>query len=337
MTPSDRLMRALSGEPVDQPAWIPIVGWYAAEIQHRTAQEAASDPTVLHNLLRDAQHLFRADAHVIPMDEALIAAAAGAALSWAGPAGRPVSIGSPWADGGLPVAPPAADSQPGIAVMLEVQRRLRATDRAVALAAFVPGPGRLAAVLAGEDVAERAEAGDADAQDALDLASQLLAALVRSIGETGIDCLLVDEPAIGRSSLLVDAWSPIPNLARYYGNSIIVIEADPTMAGEAHRLGRELGIDALIVPAGFAAETATGPVLGIGVGGELLDGQRNPASLVADLELTSRPLISSLGPVPAGVRVEALKTFADSLVDQDGRPSGDGHTARSAARGSGDG
>jgi hypothetical protein len=303
----------LAGGTGDGPAWIPIIGWYAVEIQHRSPQEAAADPTLLHNVMRDASLLFRPDAHVIQLDEALIAGAAGAELEWAAPFGRPATSRPPWSGGTLPQAAPEPANQPAVGVLLEVQRRIRSDDAELGLAVVMPGPAQLASALAGEDVPARAETGDADSEDALDLASQMLAALVRRVGEVGVDCLIFEEPGPFSGQAIVDSWAPLRNLARYYGCPIVLVDSGQPPARLPAARARDLGADAVVMPASAWSPSTSSPVIGIGLRDELREGGREAASLVAETRFSGWRLASTLGAVAPDTRLERVLAFVEAI------------------------
>lgn len=92
-TGRDRFRKFLDGEPVDRPAFVPLIQGLVARTEGILRQSLTSDPTLWANSLMKAAALFDFDAVVAGYDFSLLAEACGCNISWEDD--RPVVCGLP--------------------------------------------------------------------------------------------------------------------------------------------------------------------------------------------------------------------------------------------------
>ncbi len=141
----DLLSKALRGDAVERPPFLPLVNRLAARLAGCSVQEMQSDAGLWTGGLAAASKLLAADAVAVAYDPTLMAEGLGAQVTWKGDSPRPATAGKAEA----PLAEsPEANGRLGVA--LEVMRRLFPTMAGTCgCVAVLTGPVTTAAMLFG--------------------------------------------------------------------------------------------------------------------------------------------------------------------------------------------
>ncbi len=202
-------MPPLDLDAAGPPLFAPIVFRLAMKLEQVTWSEFASDPSEAVHVLRAARRLFGQELGVGWFDTCLEAEAAGAIVE-RDDLGRVTGRPQPPA-----ALPPVADVLNAFPVRqaVEIVRRLSLESQQVA--GMVSGPATL-----------RARLGRTTS-DPPDHAAELSVALARAYCEAGAAALLLAEEEESADLAELAMFTPLVNLARYYGTPIILISRHP--------------------------------------------------------------------------------------------------------------
>ena len=203
MTGNERFKKFLEGEPVDRPAFVPLVQGLTARTEGILRQTLTSDPTLWANSLMKAAALFDFDAVVAGYDFSLLAEACGCSISWE--EDRPVVCGLPEAINECP------ETCGALVHALEATRRIFDTCRKErGCVAALTGPATLAQQLWGDGGASRI--GDVKAH---------IVPVLEAYCETRPDAVIfMESRSLGNEKLSIKhrkIYNTLKNITAYYG------------------------------------------------------------------------------------------------------------------------
>ncbi len=204
-TGRERFKKFLDGEPVDRPAFMPLIQGLVARTEGILRQTLSNDPTLWANSLMKAAALFDFDAVVAGYDFSLLAEACGCEVSWEDD--RPVVCGLPDAFNECP------ETCGSLQHALEATKRVFDTCRKErGCVAALTGPATLAAQLYGDNWLPRI--GDVKAH---------IVPVLEAYCATRPDAIIFTEgSALGQGKLGIKhrkIYNTLKNITSYYGIS----------------------------------------------------------------------------------------------------------------------
>jgi hypothetical protein len=204
-TGRERFKKFLDGEPIDRPAFVPLIQGLVARTEGILRQSLTNDPTLWANSLMKAAALFDFDAVVAGYDFSLLAEACGCEVSWDDD--RPVVCGLPDAFNESPEACGA------LVHSLEATKRVFDSCRKErGCVAALTGPATLATQLYGDDWPARI--GDVKTH---------IVPVLEAYCATRPDAIIFTEGnALGQGKLSIKhrkIYNTLKNITSYYGIS----------------------------------------------------------------------------------------------------------------------
>jgi Uroporphyrinogen decarboxylase (URO-D) len=200
VTPRQLVQAFLQGARPERPLFLPIIFSHGARIENLPLRAFLTNPTKISNALRQIRGRVRADSVTCYFDPLLEAEALGATVEFAGDEGPgALRWPAPAAVGELPEglrSPEEAAKGGRVSVAVEVIKRLKAILRdECLLMAGVCGPYTLAAQLLQFSADESRLAHDFSAS-ALDLATDTMTAIARTLLEAGASTIVIREQTL---------------------------------------------------------------------------------------------------------------------------------------------
>ncbi len=224
------------GKALERPLFIPLLGTYLGKVSQKSMQELYTDPGLLHQGLRDAQQLLKADAVITPLDEALEAEALGCQVQW-DEAGKRLEVKQ--SSGGQAPEPEMWIRMGRIPVFVEAVKRFAQVEgKQIPLIAAVTGPVTLTRLVYGES-----------GQDKLGEVSQYVLQLIKAYAEAGADGILINEGLPLSTAADQQSWSadykPLINVIRYYNRFALIRWVEPPPVTEQTA---KINVHGLIAP-----------------------------------------------------------------------------------------
>lgn len=307
-TGRDRFKKFLDGEPVDRPAFVPLIQGLVARTEGLLRQSLTSDPTLWANSLMKAVALFDFDAVVAGYDFSLLAEACGCDISWEDD--RPVVCGLPDAFNACPEACGSLQHA------LEATKRVFDTCRKErGCVAALTGPATLASQLYGDDWPARIG----------DVKSQMVPVLEAYCATRPDAIFFMERSPLGQGKLSIKhrkIYNTLKNISAYYGipAGLYLEGYPPDSVQQFSALHMDMYIlgpsaDNTVVPVSQLVELGS-RALGFGLGLPLDDVQQ-AAEIIAQgrkLHEESRGFFfTSLGPLTRDVDLDTLHALIGKI------------------------
>ena len=201
-----RMVRAaITREPIERPAWVPLVGVHGASLINESAGRYLQSADLIERGLRRAVELYQPDGLPIAFDLQLEAEVLGCELAWAertppSVASHPMSLmeGPGLSLEDLPTFDVAAGRLP---VVLDVARRMRRTyGDDLALYGLVMGPFTLATHLLGNDIFLAMFDDGKKVQDVIAFCADVAIDVAAAYTDAGADVIAVVDPMTSQIS-----------------------------------------------------------------------------------------------------------------------------------------
>lgn len=202
MKGKERVLKILSHEKADRPAWVPFAGVHAGHLMNKNAEEVLTNADNLYNALIKAYELYQPDGMPVIFDLQVEAEILGCNLLWAEDA--PPSVKShPLSETKdmLCDCKQPSSEKGRIPMITDVMRRIKKTiGEEVALYGLICGPFTLASHLRGNNIFMDMVLDEAYVKRLMEYTTQTALKMVDLYMDAGMDVIAVVDPLVSQIS-----------------------------------------------------------------------------------------------------------------------------------------